>query len=197
MLMLSKMDKKWAPVDNTSLARKVVLRNTYLPDDEEIAVLDAFTSNGLVWKQLEVLNPETTFHIARIDKESHKKGFYIRSENTRFFGSTNLSVYDVIDLDHYGVPIKQMEIVLDHSFEKRVEVFVTANTIVLSKLPPSMLKVIGFTDAMIDKSLYLCSCNVENKILGYLSRRGVNRVDVLSIINDSGYHGYLHFRLGD
>ena len=183
--------------DNTDIADKVHLRNKYLPDKEVISVLDAFTSDGLIWNALVKMNPSKTFEIARIDRERNKKGFYVRGENIRFLRSTDLDVYDVIDLDHYGVPFHQLEILFDHKYTSPVSVFVTLNLVGIKPLHIPMLLLIGYSRKMIDISRYLCSKNTEQKIFAYLNLRGVSEVNKITFENKTGYHCYLHFMLGE
>ncbi len=183
--------------DNTDIADKVHLRNMFLPDKEVISVLDAFTSNGLIWNALAKMNPGRTFEIARIDREKNKKGFYVRGENMRFLRSTDLNVYDVIDLDHYGVPFYQLEILFGCEFTSPVSVFVTINLVGIKPLHIAMLMLIGYSRKIIDTSRYLCSKNTEQKILAYLNFRGVSEVNKISFENSTGYHCYIHFILGE
>lgn len=182
--------------DNKALPEKVHLRNKYLPDKEVIDVLDAFSADGVIWKAVEKLNPDKSFCIARIDNQRKKKGFYIRSENTRFLRSTDLNVYDVIDLDHYGVPFNQLEVIFNHEFTSKIELFATFNLVGIKPMHKAMLRMLGFSDSMLNSSRYLCSKNSEEKILSYLNFRGVNQVDKISYIDKAGYHCYMHFTLG-
>jgi len=183
--------------DNTNIADKVHLRNYFLPDKEVVNVLDAFTSDGLIWRALEKMNPDKSFRIARLDRERGKKGFYVRGENLRFLKSTDLGVYDVIDFDHYGIPFHQLEILFEYEFTSRVEVFVTIGIIGLCLLHKKMLELIGYPKSMIETSRYVCSIGSEKKIFAYLNLRGVEVVNKISFINKTGYHCYLHFTLGE
>jgi hypothetical protein len=183
--------------ENTFIADKVHLRNLFMPGGEVVNVLDAFSADGLIWKALVKMNPRTDFRIARIDQARNKKGFYVRSENMRFLRSTDLDAYDVIDLDHYGIPFHQLELVLQHHFLHKVVVFASLNLVGIMPLHIRMLELLGYSRNMIDTSRYLCSTNVEKKILGYLNMRGVKEVNKISFNNKTGYHLYLHFTIGE
>lgn len=185
--------------DNSFLIDKVKMRSNHLPELEEIRVLDAYSSHGLIWNLVKELNPNTSFNITRLDREVGKKGFYIRTDNVRFLASSDLNEYDVIDLDAYGVPFNQMEYLFKkrEEFDHVVGVFVTLNTIGMGKMPLELLKVVGITSKMYKKSPILCSKHPRDKIFGYLAERGVREVYVREQTNAAGMHLYLYFTLGE
>ena len=192
------MTKIFIKTDNSYLSDKVSMRSNHLPDKEEVNVLDAYSSNGIIWRLVQDMNPATRFNIARLDKEASKQGFYIKTDNLRFLLSTDLNVYDVIDLDAYGVPYKQLEILFRkaENFDHVVKVFVTFNTVGMGQMPKGMLKYLGITEEMIANSPILCSKSPEEKIAGYLSVKGVRQLHRRKTYTGNNYHCYVCFDVG-
>ena len=189
---------RFIKTDHSHLSAKLALRSDNLPDKKEINVLDAYTSDGVLWRELKKSNPDKTFRIARLDNSRRKAGFYVVTSNEQFLQAADLNVYDVIDLDAYGVPIKQLKILFAARITSPITVFVTFNSVVLGVIPKEMLLLLGFTKAMLDTTVpILCSADKEEKLFGYLYLKGVRQVKKVSFIEGVGYHCYLTFKLGD
>lgn len=184
--------------DNSFFMDKVRLRLNHLPEKKSLLVLDAYSSDGLIWNKIKEIRPDIDFKVVRLDAGENKKGFYVRTDNVRFLSLTSLKKYDIIDLDAYGIPYKQLEIVFSqsHTFDKRVEIFVTANLVGMAKLPRDLLGAIGITKRMYAISPILCSKNPREKFMGYLGNRGVKKIFIRES-TENNIHMYLNFSLGE
>lgn len=136
-----------AQTDNSFLADKVKLRFYNLPGDKDtIRVLDCFGGRGLVWAGVQAL---TDKDILRLSIDLNRGGFALPGDNRIYLESLDLSRFDVIDLDAYGVPYHQLKSVLGSTFQGVV--FVTFIQNIHGILPCGLLEDIGFTAEMIKK----------------------------------------------
>jgi hypothetical protein len=113
--------------------------------------------------------------ILRIEKEKGKGNkTYLPGDNIKYLHHMDLSSYNIIDLDAYGIPYEQMEIL----FKKNYNGFVVVTCIqsMYGNLPTVLLKSIGYTKEMIRKCRCLSTSNGIDKTLNYLANNGVSEV---------------------
>ena len=172
--------------ENSFLELKVGLRLDHLPNKEKISVLDCYSGNGYIWGSV---RKKTSKQIAlvRLEKEAGRSGFYLKGENTKYMAAMDLSAYDVIDLDAFGVPFDQLEILFRQNY--RGVVFVTFIQSGMGNLPRKMLGVLGYTPEMVKKCPTLFSRDGLSKLKRYLALRGVSSVSYYNI----GRKTYLYF----
>jgi hypothetical protein len=176
-----------------------MMRSNHLPKIEEINVLDAFSADGDIWRAVKRINPDKNIKVARVESRRHRRGFYLRGDNVRFMRNTDLNTYDVIDLDSYGIPYPQIEEVFNQAkrFDHKVVLFLTFNALGLSTLPFKMLYKLGFTRKMCKISSTIVSRYPEEKMFGYLSKKGVKRCYRREYRYKSDYGYYVCFTIGD
>jgi len=162
------------------------LRVNHLPKKEAVKVLDCFSADGLIWQEVKKRS-KAKIQVLRIEKEKGKKGVYLPGDNLKYLSTLDLSAFDVIDLDAFGVPFEQLRILFDRKFSGSV--FVTFIQSMFGQLPIAMLEECGFTRRMVEKVPSLFSRSGRDHLLAYLSRHGVDLVQIISI---SRKH-YLHF----
>jgi len=172
--------------DNAHLQDKVSLRSRHLPDPA--VVLDCFAGEGTIWKMVKESNPDKNIKTLSIEKEKNKGGFHLVGDNTRFLTALNLSVYNVIDLDSYGVPYAQLKILFERDYHGLV--FFTFIKSFAGQLPWDMLEEIGFSRTMIEKSPILCSRNGWQKFREFLALRGVEQVTYIN--HGRKYYGFFN-----
>ena len=170
--------------DNAYLQDKVNLRSRHIPDPA--VVLDCFAGEGIIWKMVKEMNPTKNIRTLAIEKEKKKGGFHLVGDNTRFLSALDLSVYNVIDLDSYGVPYDQLKILFNRNYHGLV--FFTFIQSFAGQLPWGMLEEIGFNRTMIEKSPVLCSRNGWPKFKEYLAIKGVTEVNFIN--HERKYYGY-------
>lgn len=169
-----------APTDNdpTGFYMKVDLRLHSIEGMKKVRVIDAFSGLGLVWSEVKKRH-QGEIEILQIDQRKDKPGAYLRGDNLKFLSSIDLSGYDVIDLDAYGVPFKQLELIFKAGFSGIVHcTFIQSG---MGMLPRKMLEQIGYPKAMTAKCPTLFCGNGIEKMCNYLSVNGINHIFLLSL----------------
>jgi hypothetical protein len=108
-------------LDNNTraLAGKVALRlatceglsETY--DKHMIRVLDAYAGTGRLWRAV-AHEYAGRLVVTRVDRHPYRG--VIGHDNRQVLAGVDLSVFDVIDLDSYGVPAEQVELVAEGGY---------------------------------------------------------------------------------
>lgn len=160
-----------AQTDNSFLADKVMLRVNNLPETDPVRVLDCYGGFGLVWAWVRAL---TGRDIRVLGIDVREVGFALPGDNRAYLSTIDLSKFDVIDLDAYGIPFEQLEAILDRGFHGRI--FVTFIQSVFGSLPHKMLYRLGYTKNMIDKIPTAFYKHGWEKIKLYLAMRGLKTV---------------------
>lgn len=99
-------------VDNSNEAQKKALRKMAVAacrNPERPAVLDAFAGYGKMWEGVDMSK------YTPIEKNPDKNPpGVIHADNVKVLRSIDLSKYDVIDLDAYGFPTKQLCAIIEN-----------------------------------------------------------------------------------
>ena len=173
--------------DNSFLADKVALRAGMLPNKKQVKVLDCYAGTGRIWEQV-VKKTGKNINVVSIDIDQ-KQDFVLLGDNEKWLAMMDLTGFDVIDLDAYGVPFKQLEILFDKKYKGLV--FVTFIQSLYGGLPYDMLECLGYTKAMIEKCPSLFFKKGRDKFLGYLKTKGIELVQV----REDGRKHYLAFSM--
>lgn len=173
--------------NNSYLGNKVGLRISYLPDGD-LSVLDCYGGAGKIWAAIKRETGRQIRYLP-IDKLDYGIGLYLPGENLVYLASLDLSRFNVIDLDAYGVPYHQLEVVFAKKFSGRV--FVTMNQVLAGGMPHDMMIKIGFSKAIIREAPTICFRNGWEYFMDYLALMGVRQV----VHRSKGRKHYLTFRL--
>ena len=162
--------------DNTYFYDKIAMRTNHLPAKKNIAVLDAYSGDGKIW---EIIKKETDKNIdlVRIDVET-KKGLHLKGDNLKYMMAMDLSRFDVIDLDAYGVPYLQLKAIFQARNIDKINsvIFITFNQIMFGQLPINFLQDLGYTKRMIKKCPSLFNSNGMDKMIEFLGINGVKKI---------------------
>jgi hypothetical protein len=158
--------------NNSFLSNKVKLRLAHLPDGD-LSVLDCYGGSGLIWAAIERETGRKIRYIS-IDKQDYDIGLYLPGDNLAYLKSLNLGRFNVIDLDAYGVPFDQLEVLFERGYTGRV--FVTFTQVVVGALPRGMLREIGFTPGMMRKIPTLFFRRGWRYFQDYLALKGVRTI---------------------
>lgn len=182
------MNKRRTDNDGVGFSYKVSLRIESLPNKKTVNILDCYCGHGFIWEQVKrKANRDIT--ITPIDSRSDKTKPYLKGHNVKFLKSMDLTKYDIIDLDAYGVPFEQLEVIFDKQYCGIVHVtFIQSG---MGRLNNKMLNKIGYTNEMIKKSPTLFSKNGFNKFCKYLRMNGISNIFLLSL----GRKNYLYFKI--
>lgn len=160
--------------DNSYLEEKVNLRLESLPDKQNVFVLECYAGKGLIWDTVKERTSKD-ISILRIEKQRKKnKGFHLHGDNVKFLSTLDLSQFDIIDLDAYGVPSKQLNIIFNKKYKGIIHV--TAIQTGMGKLPNDILLAQGYSLGMINKIPSLFNTNGFGKLRNFLYLHGVKQV---------------------
>ncbi|MDR1938336.1 MAG: hypothetical protein LBQ73_07550 [Tannerellaceae bacterium] len=157
--------------DNSKLIEKVRLRLDSIKEisKQHITVLECFSGNGVIWNEVRMFS-NADIRILKMDVKNDRKGVYLKGNNLKFLPNMDLSEYDIIDLDAYGSPFKQLEYVFKSNFNGIVHC--TYIQTFMGKLDYKMLNSIGYSNKMIKKIPTLFSTNALEKMVDYLGTKG-------------------------
>lgn len=167
-----------------------------LINKSEINVLEAFAGDGFIWDSVRT-QTETKINVLRIDEKPDKKGVYLKGNNLKFLRNIDLSNFDIIDLDAYGSPFKQLEIV----FDKQYKGFVHCTFIQIAQggLHDKILTDLGYTESMIKKVKTLLNKNGMKKMEQYLFLKGIRETNGFyhkrSAEEKHGTKNYFYFKI--
>lgn len=158
--------------DNSYLRDKVELRIKHLPEGD-VRVLDCYAGQGLIWAAVKELTGRD-IKVLPVDHRSDKGDFHLHGDNLEYLETLDLSKYNVIDLDAYGIPFDQIDCLARRKYSGVV--FVTAIQTVMGQMPHSLLKRLGFTEAQIEKAPTLFGKRGWEYLLQYLASIGVKKI---------------------
>jgi len=162
------MNKK---TDHSFFEEKVKLRLEGLPEGNRLSVLDMFSGDGRIWSEIKRRTGREIL-ILRIDRDRSRRGAYLVGDNLKF--DLDYSAFDVVDVDAYGVPFRQLDRIFAQSSRPK-RVFITFIQSQWGVLPRKMLHALGYTDPMIKKVPTLFNRAGQEKFLRYLALRGVQK----------------------
>ena len=161
--------------DNSYLEEKVQLRldTVNLIDKQVINVLECYAGDGYIWSEIR-LRTKKEINVLRIDQKPDKKGIYLKGENIKYIKSMDFSQFDIVDLDAYGIPFAQLQIVFERKFKGYVHV--TAIQSGKGALPYALFEANGIPARMYKKSPLLFSKHLIQKLGHYLHENGVEKI---------------------
>lgn len=162
--------------DNSYLEEKVLLRleTVNLIQKDTINVLEAFAGDGFVWTEVR-MRTDKQINILRIDQKKDKDGIYLIGDNIKYLKSMNFSKFDIVDLDAYGIPYQQLELIFNKKYKGYVHV--TAIQSVMGNLPFGVFNTIGIPSEMYKKSITLFSKRGRDMIYKYLYKKGIKSIN--------------------
>ncbi|MBU0959796.1 MAG: hypothetical protein KKB31_07655 [Nanoarchaeota archaeon] len=163
--------------DNSYFFCKTKLRESFIKDIPDLKVLDCFHGTGRIWKQINN-NRQNKISIIGIEKKKYKDEVYLKGDNIKFLTNMDLSIYQAIDLDAYGIPFDQLEILFAKKYQGIV--FITFIQSLFGQLPKGMLKVLDFTDKMIIIIPSLFNIDGFEKFKSYLWKRGIKQISFIN-----------------
>jgi len=169
------MNRRQIKTDNSYLNSKINLRMNHLPDKQSIKVLDCFAGRSRIWKEIKKKSNKN-INVIGIDRISY--GSTLKGDNIKYLKGMNLNKYDIIDLDAYGVPFRQLEII----FRKKYKgiLFITFIQSIFGSLPVKMLEKIGYTRKMIKKCPTIFNRNSIEKFKQYLAINGIKKIIIIN-----------------
>jgi hypothetical protein len=166
--------------DNSHFHEKVNLRCSLLPEKRHLRVLDCFAGNQRIWNEVKRRRKEgKRIDVLSIDsKKNLDTRVYLVGNNLKFLKSFDLNSFDIIDLDAYGIPHKQLSLIFEKDYHGLV--FGTFIQSLFGRLDKKMLLELGYTRKMIDKIPTLFDRNGWEKFKGFLSLHGITNISFIT-----------------
>lgn len=173
--------------DNDRFDLKIKLRREALQEAKlnNINVLDVFAGENHIWKKLGY----DTYQGIEIEVGKGDNNIY--GDNLKIIPNLNLSKYNIIDLDSYGIPFPQMELVLNsNQLQKGTLIIYTATNNSISNLNKSCIEYFGVEEIYKENKSMLNGYGL-NMFYGMLYDKGVKKIKEYNI--DKNYkkrYGY-------
>lgn len=173
--------------DPTALEKKIQLRLNSIESiaKESVAVLECFGGEGVLWREVQKRTDKRIVTLS-IDQKKYKR-FQLQGDSLKVLPSLDLSKFDVVDLDSYGIPFDHCFIVLSKGFKGIVHCTVIQSG--MGNLPNGLLEATGFSKAMMKKARTLLSKNGANQFKSWIANKGVKSIECL----DMGRKNYFWF----
>lgn len=161
-------------IENSYFYDKVALRLKHLPEKEKISVLDCFSGKNRIWNKIKERS-DKRIDVLRIEKKQ-KKDVYLKGDNLKYLLLLDLRQFDIICLDSYGVPFKQLEIIFKRKYEGII--FITFIQIQnnYGTINIGLLESLGYTKTMVRKCKMLFNKNGFEKFKQYLANNGIKKI---------------------
>lgn len=179
-----------AKTDNSSLRTKVILRLLRTPLEEKLRVLDVYHGTGAIWHNVN-LHYQGKIQVDGLDIED-KNSFALIGDNEKVLPVLDMSKYDVIDVDAYGVPFTVLREIFTAS-DVDALIFYTFCQTHLRMMPKGLLAEIGISESMFDKCPSFVSKHGHDKFLSWLALYGIEHVEYISL-KGASVHVYGCFR---
>lgn len=165
--------------DNSHFEEKVRLRLEAVERIKatQVRVLDMFAGKGLLWKEVQKRTDKKIVTLS-IEKERGKNKRALTGDNVKFLSSLNPGDFDIIDIDAYGIPARQIL----WAAKGKALVIVTAILSVYGNTPYELCKYYG-----IEKSIY-------NEIKISVQKLAFDMID--GIFFDNGYAKKIGYNFG-
>lgn len=177
--------------DNHYTADKVALRVSMTEHLAEPRVLDVFGGHGVVWA---AVTRQTGKRISRVAVDNRLDLFdpHLHGDNTKIVKGLDLSRFDVVDLDAYGIPAALIhEVVVDKRFKGVV--FVTAIQTMHGGMPKAICEGLGLPQSIFAECPSLVARRGWEFFKAWLATLGIREI----IHRSKGRKHYLGFFTGD
>ena len=160
--------------DNSHFEEKVLLRVESIKDIEKPVILELYAGKSTLWEEVKKRTGKN-IEITRVEKIKNKCPFpHLQGDNLKFLVGMDISKYNIIDMDAYGVPAELIEALWMKSYYGVV--VITAIRSVMGRMPDIILAANGYTEPMIKKAPILLSSNGLEKFLNFLYIKGIRNV---------------------
>lgn len=155
--------------DNANIENKIKLRKMSIQGLDRVKVLDLFAGANKIWSQIK------TDRYYGIEREKGK-GKNLYANNLKVIPSLDLSDFNVIDCDSYGIPFEQMESLYENgTLQKGTVIIYTCISNAVSSMNGECLRQFKL-DKMYKKSKVLINKLAIDYFFEMLRRNGVTHV---------------------
>lgn len=158
------------------MADKVAIRLAWSPwpeNESALRVLDAFGGFGLCWAAVRRLSGRPVARVA-IDRRIDLTDLHNHGDNLKILRGMDLTEFGVIDLDAYGIPADQIDLILGSSF--RGVVFATVIQSMNGMMPNIICDQLRLPDGINQKAPSLVSRRGWDYFKAWMAMRGVSMI---------------------
>lgn len=158
--------------DLSLLGLKIKLRNEVIEKIENPCVLDCFHGEGIIWGKIK---KETAreFEVFGIDRVAKYNADWT-GNNINFLRTKDISRFNVIDLDAWGSPVKQIEVLIKRKWSGYVIVTFISN---IAINPDGILaESYGLTKEMIRESPAVVGGKIMDMFFEWLAKNGIKNI---------------------
>jgi len=157
--------------DDRFLQAKINLRFNSLPDKEAINILECNGGEGVLWNAVKKLT-DKKLNILSIDKNKYNK-IQLQGDNIKFLKTLNLAKFDIIDIDAYGSPVDQLEVLFHKNYRGTVHcTFITQH---LAGIKKQILRSANIPSEMM-KCKTIWKSKSERLFFNYLYNQGITGI---------------------
>ncbi|MCL2023633.1 MAG: hypothetical protein FWG82_04600 [Oscillospiraceae bacterium] len=162
--------------DNKSVANKVFLRRKATEHLDGLYVLDLFAGNNILWRGFD---KERYFGVELVSG----KGSNLTADAKKIIDSLDLSQFNVIDCDSYGIPFEICRKLFENKRIKSETVIIyTAITNIFTQLPNECINILGI-DNMYKQAPSLFNTNAIMYFYEMLAKYSVREVNYYEVID--------------
>lgn len=163
--------------NNSFLFIKQEFRKEYIKNLKCKNVLDAYCGESEIWKIIK------TDSYLGID-ENLTNDINLKGDNRKYLGILDLSKFNIIDLDAYGIPFNQLKLIFENKTLKQgTIVFFTFIQSFFGIMPHSLLQLYGYRKKMIKKIPTLFFRKGFKIFKWYLATRGIKKIEYIKVKN--------------
>jgi hypothetical protein len=134
-----------------------------------VRVLDAFGGEGVIWKEVKKRMKDFPAKIIVLGIDTLKyKRTQLTGNNTQFLRGLNIHYFDIIDLDAWGQPTDQLEILKERAYNGTVHC--TFSITGRGRMTFKVYEACGYSPEMIEKAPMLLARSGINNFVQYLAR---------------------------
>jgi hypothetical protein len=175
--------------DSSHFDLKVAIRREAVADLETVNVLDCFGGENRIWSKI----PHQRYY--GVDRQAWK-GANLTADNRRVLNTLDLSGFNVIDLDAYGMPDTQIATLLKNpTLQPQTVVVLTCITGAMNGLSKHLVDYFHLR-AIWDKTKTVVHKRGQELFMGWLFDMGVEQLRGELVTDSSGMHklyGYFRF----
>lgn len=168
---------------------KIAIRLEAVKNLDQINVLDCFHASGDIWKRMEQYVSINKFLGIEKNKRLKSTKEVIHDNNLKVLKHINIDNYNVIDLDAYGSPLEQMEIIFKRSEKSKIIIY-TFCFYALSGIPLLMSE----APRIQERCKTIMNQYFEEMFSSYLKKHGITEwYDITFTGNIKKMYGYFYY----
>jgi hypothetical protein len=158
-------------------------------------ILDCYHGNGVIWDKIKA---KKQIEVIGIEKERGKGSIALYGECEKVIPRLNLSEYDIIDCDAWGIPYKSINAIFKNKTLKQgTVIFYTFIQASLGRAPDEMFGHTGIKKSMIQKCPTLFMGIAFDSFKEFLRRNGMSCIYDSYYMDGTSRKHYGYFVIGE